>query len=426
MGLRRGERILTLTRVWPHDPMDLAYAGLGAFAGRRSANGYDPMVPLRNRAALGGMGPGGMLLGAFLRTDPVRIEGLGIRWVQVHAAALRTAGNRWGLGDTLDLELNTGEPRLFPLPIAPATEVRVGSSLSEAVGFPDGEPVARVSVRLASGRDLPLLLRAGRDTAEWAYDRADVRPVVAHRRAPIYESFPVPGAGFEGHRYLARLALPGRYYVSGIRIERLPGGGRLTLRRLGVVDTASGQPTAVSLAAAFVSDPGRFREAAATPFVRLYEVPQTLGHARVVERLRVLDEDAAVLEVLAAPSRSGVDLRREAVAVAAEVAGLKLPPASRASRAEVVRASWNNLDLRAAGPGLVVVAESWDPGWSATVDDRPEHIARVNHAQMGIVVPEGTHRITLRHRARGFGAGLLMAATAALGLAVAVAVQRRV
>ena len=64
---------------------------------------------------------------------------------------------------------------------------RKGSVL--VIEFPDGEPVARVSVRLASRRFFRFLLRAGEHTAEWAYDRADVRPEVAHRRAPIAESW---------------------------------------------------------------------------------------------------------------------------------------------------------------------------------------------------------------------------------------------
>jgi uncharacterized membrane protein YfhO len=32
----------------------------------------------------------------------------------------------------------------------------------------------------------------------------------------------------------------------------------------------------------------------------------------------------------------------------------------------------------------------------------------VNHAQLGVALPEGTHRVTLRYRPRGFTAGLLL------------------
>jgi uncharacterized membrane protein YfhO len=33
---------------------------------------------------------------------------------------------------------------------------------------------------------------------------------------------------------------------------------------------------------------------------------------------------------------------------------------------------------------------------------------RVNHAQLGVALREGTHRVTLRYRPRGFTTGLLL------------------
>lgn len=417
MGPRRGERLLTLVREWPREQAgDLGYANLGALGGRRTANGYDPMVPLRNRMALGAMGPGGALPGAFFRSDPRRLEVLGIRWVQVPSSALAAPADPRGLGDPVDLAVEFGRPRFFPLPISAATEVRLASSMSDAVLVPQGQVVAFVNVRLASGREIPLVARAGEQTGEWAYDRPDVRPLMAHRRPLVLESWPGPEGSFEGHRYLGTLALPGRYHVDGIWVERAPGGGRLHLFRLALRDGASGRPTPVSLLAGYVSDTARFREAAATPAVRLFEVPGAMGQARVVEGFRILPDDEAVL--LALRSWPAIDPRREVLARAEDVRDLALPEGSRSSRAEVVRAVGARLDVRAEGPGLLVVAEGWDPGWRATVDGRPSRLLRVNHVQMAVPLPAGTHRVALRHRARGLFAGAAMAAAAAVGLLV--------
>ena len=44
---------------------------------------------------------------------------------------------------------------------------------------------------------------------------------------------------------------------------------------------------------------------------------------------------------------------------------------------------------------------------------------RVNADRIGVVLQEGTHRIVLTHRARGFLAGLVIAALTALGLVAA-------
>jgi hypothetical protein len=419
MGPRRGEPTLALVRSWPPGPeaADLGYAGLGASTGRRSANGYDPMVPLRTRAALGGMSVGGALPGAFFRSDPARLALLGIRWVELPASALLAPTDDAGFGEPLVVTPDAGRDRFFPLPIVRASQVRVASWMSDSVGVPHAQAVARLNVRLASGREIPLVVRAGVETAEWAYDRPDVSGAIAHRKAPVLESFTAPG-GFQGHHYLGVLPLPGRYLVDGIRVERLEGPGRFTVSRLAVVDPPSGGPTPVSLAAGYVSDAAWFRETAATPTVRLFESTATVGPARVVERLRILADDDAVLAALAAPTASGVDPRQEALATVGDAGGVPLPAAGRASRAEVARVGAARLEARAEGPGVLVLSQGWDPGWSASVDGRDTPVLRVNHAQIGVPLASGPHRVALRYHGRGALAGAALAAAAAAGLAL--------
>jgi hypothetical protein len=208
MGAGAHGRMLTLVRDWPRDQeKDLAYANWAGLAGGRSANGYDPMVPMRTRAALGGMGVGGTLPNAFFRSEPARLEMLGVRWVQVPAASL-TAPRIGFAGDPVDLRLEPGRRRFFPLPMAPATEIQVVSLLSDAVGVAQATEVASVEARLATGRSFELSLRAGVDTAEWSWERADVKPRVAHQLAPVFGSWTDPGTSFAAHRYLGRLRLP--------------------------------------------------------------------------------------------------------------------------------------------------------------------------------------------------------------------------
>jgi hypothetical protein len=79
--------------------------------------------------------------------------------------------------------------------------------------------------------------------------------------------------------------------------------------------------------------------------------------------------------------------------------------------------------------GMVVVSDTFFPGWQAEVDRRPAKIYEVNSAMRGVVVPRGAHRITMRYRPMSvyLGAGLtllgILAAcgAAALGRATSVA-----
>ena len=424
MGAGAHERTLALVREWPRDQeRDLAYANWAGLVGGRAANGYDPMVSMRTRAALGGMGVGGTLPGAFFRSDPAHLVMSGIRWVEVPGSALAAPRIGFG-GDPVDLRLEPGERRFFPLPITPATEVQVVSLLANAVGVPQGREVAKVEARLATGRAFDLSLRAGIDTAEWSWERADVRPNVAHALAPVFSTWMEPGARFAAHRYLGHLRLPGRYLVDGVSLEARADAGRVLLARLAVFDALTGALTPVSLPAAFVSDTGLLAERAATPLVRLFEVVAS-ARAWVTGPPRVLADDDAVLAALDHPGTLAVDPRREAFVTTTDAAAISLDPGARPGRAEVVRAEASRLDVRAEGPGLLVVTEGWDLGWAAKVDDERAPLVRVNHAEMAVPVGPGIHRVVLSYRAPGLLVGTILAAVAALALGFAALPRAR-
>ena len=58
-------------------------------------------------------------------------------------------------------------------------------------------------------------------------------------------------------------------------------------------------------------------------------------------------------------------------------------------------------------PGLLVIADTWMPGWTARVDGRPAPIYRGNHAQRVVTLPRpGPHEIELRYEPPGFASGL--------------------
>jgi hypothetical protein len=284
--------------------------------------------------------------------------------------------------------------------------------------LPQGTPIGLVTVHLASGREISLLLRAGHDTAEWAFDRPDVAPLMKHEKPPVVAEFTPKGESFRGHHYLGVLPLPGRFLVDGVRIASFAGQGRLLVFRVGLRDKTRERAVGVSATAGYVSDTLRFREAVRTPFVHLLELRGGIGRGRVLDGLRLFPDEEAMMAVLRDPLRHGLDPRREAVASAKDAAGLHLPEASKASRAVLVAESPSRLEFRAEGPGLFVTTEGWDGGWRARVDDDSVPVFRVNATHMGITLGAGTHRVVFAHRARGFLAGTGLAAAGLLLLLV--------
>ena len=55
------------------------------------------------------------------------------------------------------------------------------------------------------------------------------------------------------------------------------------------------------------------------------------------------------------------------------------------------------LGIEPSGDGLLVVSQSFYPGWRATVDGEPVPIRRVDYLLQGIQVQAGSHRVELSY-----------------------------
>ncbi len=73
------------------------------------------------------------------------------------------------------------------------------------------------------------------------------------------------------------------------------------------------------------------------------------------------------------------------------------------------------------------LVDSYDPGWSATVDGRPVSLRRTNHALLGLDIPAGKHRVDLSFTPSAWKLGIyisLASLVVVAGLAVASARTR--
>jgi hypothetical protein len=64
-----------------------------------------------------------------------------------------------------------------------------------------------------------------------------------------------------------------------------------------------------------------------------------------------------------------------------------------------------DIEVEAAEPSLVVVAQTWYHNWRAYVDGRPAHLLRANYAFQAIQVPAGRHYIRLAYEDLAFQFG---------------------
>jgi len=60
-------------------------------------------------------------------------------------------------------------------------------------------------------------------------------------------------------------------------------------------------------------------------------------------------------------------------------------------------------------PVIALLQDTWDPGWSATVDGAPARVLRANHAFLGVPVGPGAHVVTFRFKSVPMRVGFGMA-----------------
>jgi hypothetical protein len=130
-------------------------------------------------------------------------------------------------------------------------------------------------------------------------------------------------------------------------------------------------------------------------------------------------ESVADLHAAAARLRNGQS-RDVATFVGAAPELLPYPPSSPGAGARITsfRAERIEIEADTNRRSVLVLAEAWYPGWSATVNGAPAVCRAVNGWMRGVVVPAGRSRVVLTYRSRWLGVGAALSAAASLLLLV--------
>jgi hypothetical protein len=167
---------------------------------------------------------------------------------------------------------------------------------------------------------------------------------------------------------------------------------------------------AVALKPAAGSGPELFQSAGGW---KIWERPSAFPRAWVVHHLITAESgDAAVGKVL----DPALDLHQTAIVE-------RQLPVEGCAASEPVAVSTPDeqhvvMDATLQCAGLVVLSDSWFPGWRATVDGRPAQILRADAALRAVLVPGGRHRIEMSYRPTPLYAGAVLSLGTFLALGV--------
>ena len=167
-------------------------------------------------------------------------------------------------------------------------------------------------------------------------------------------------------------------------IETLDWPNPRTQDLLGVGFSVSKEPTRPDQQLVFRSTSG----------LNVYRNPAVFPRVWIVHRTEHASSDLALQYRLDDPA---FDARTTALF---EGATPRLETCAANEDANVARHLANSVTIQvnAACHGLVVLADTDYPGWTATVDDRPARIWPADHALRGVVVGAGAHRIEFHYR----------------------------
>lgn len=427
-----------------------------ALHGQRLIQGYDSLLIRRYSVFAGDMDYAGRIADAELVGAPLFLDLLGVRAAVVpfpeRLDPAVAAGGATFAYQQLQISLAPGDLAEFALPVArPVRAVAAETFLGGAVGVGQGEAAAEITVVDAAGGGHPLVLAAGEHTAEWAWDRADVRTAVRHRRAPVAETFDMSGT--PANQYVGVVALPAPVDAVRVRVRNVLPSSTLQLSRLSLL-APDGTVTPLSLLHLLLDRPQRWARRASlrveepmqtaravlgadavrarlrlpapsalhdTYGVEVFENQRALPAAWLVPRTLAADGWGALSSVRTGRLPDGTPFDPRAVALVEDAPGRVFAPPDPAATAEVVARAPQRLEIatRSGTEGFLVVSEIDYPGWTATVDGAPASILRTNGVLRGLAVPAGEHRVVFAFRPLSVRLGLGLAAATLLAFAAA-------
>lgn len=367
----------------------------------QEANGYDPLELQRHAE-----------VAAKLEFGESRLlDAWNVRYV----IPRRRLPGAFGGGVAFDpgrpiVTVSPGSPEAtFNVEPMPAGEIRLVTALAHAPNVPQDATVAEVSVASLDGHVQRFPLRAGIETAEWALRRPDVAAQARHQAARVVytrQSQEGPGGRFMGQLYLATFAwdITESDPIRQVTIRYLYPEAELRLFGIAYRDRLTRRTTRIER-----FQNAHYRLAFSDGPTRVYENLTALPRAYLVSSARLMRPPEPILDFMTSgafdPRREAIleepfDLRQLSPGVAFDNLGTV--------RIESEAGEQLTLQIDASYDALLVLTDTYFPGWQAMLDGQPVHIYRANYLFRGIFVPTGQHRVVFRFEPQPLRVGAII------------------
>ena len=300
-------------------------------------------------------------------------------------------------GDDLFVELAPKYFSTLTFPATTATRLRIVSSLAQSVDWRDGQAVAQIRLVTQDGSVQIIPLRAGNDTAEWAYERTDVRKVVKHAMPPLATTFPArsafPTELHAGHNFLAQfdLSRDGKpMNVVSCAIEPVIDPGLLHIERVSFV-----MPDGKEISLADLTGNSDFSLIYRTNEVAVFENLDVMPRAFLVHDARVSDDKSALVEM----QRN--DFKPAQTVLLSDGTPIRAGGAQRDDElVKIVSYKPERVVVaaHASADAYLVLADAWFPDWIVRMDGAEAPLYRADLIFRAVRVAPGDHQIEFEYR----------------------------
>lgn len=296
---------------------------------------------------------------------------------------------------------------LATFPEFEATTLGLITHLRFAKDLEDGLPIAVLTITLRDGPTITRDLLVGRDTAEADLSQPDIKHQ-APQPVATWRGYP------EGKHYLTKIDLGEPAMIESITLESLAEEAEFHLRGAALIDERTGRSIPVSINGLF--------SAVSSGDVKIYKLAGALERAFLVEHWSFAGGEQEAF------GKIRTDLRVTAV-VEADIAPPEADrpqPWSQDRPAAVVVDRYEperiELSLTARTRSLLVVTDTFYPGWKAFVDGRAVPIYMTNILFRGIEIEPGVHRVIMVYEPDSLAAGIRLSLLGAAALLILLTV----
>ena len=218
-----------------------------ALWGLHNVGGYEPLLLDRYSRALGDVGldtvrslKTGVPDSSLLSNESHVLDILNTSFIisYQNLALSSQSDPTTALGWSVQGELLPQTTKTFASSPVVADSLEFVTTLSNSTEEPDDAVIARVEIFTTKGDVIERELRAGRDTAEWAHDRPDVRPFIKHRLAPIFDQVIVGEPnGYPAYRYKTSVPFGEPLEVLRFKVSNVSTSARLGIYSALVTDS---------------------------------------------------------------------------------------------------------------------------------------------------------------------------------------------